>query len=79
MHDYEALHYDKEQLKEACEWQQDWAGVSSCWAACRHAAGTCSQLLKGPSVFQLCLWALWWSLGTATWSSVVPTLRDSSR
>ena len=23
MHDYEALHYDKEQLKEACEWQQD--------------------------------------------------------
>lgn len=20
MHDYEALHYDKEQLKEACEW-----------------------------------------------------------
>lgn len=21
MHDYEALHYDKEQLKEACEWQ----------------------------------------------------------
>lgn len=24
MHDYEALHYDKEQLKEACEWQQGW-------------------------------------------------------
>lgn len=24
MHDYEALHYDKEQLKEACEWLQRW-------------------------------------------------------
>lgn len=26
MHDYEALHYDKEQLKEACEWQAGWGG-----------------------------------------------------
>ncbi|XP_062052215.1 diacylglycerol kinase zeta isoform X3 [Lepus europaeus] len=25
MHDYEALHYDKEQLREACEWQRGWA------------------------------------------------------
>lgn len=28
MHDYEALHYDKEQLKEACEWQAEWGGVA---------------------------------------------------
>lgn len=26
MHDYEALHYDKEQLKEACEWQMGRGG-----------------------------------------------------
>lgn len=40
---------------------------------------TCSQLLKGLSVLQLCLWELWWSPETATWSSAAPTLRDSSR
>ena len=28
MHDYEALHYDKEQLKEACEWHAGWGGVA---------------------------------------------------
>lgn len=27
MHDYEALHYDKEQLKEACEWQTGGGGL----------------------------------------------------
>lgn len=26
MHDYEALHYDKEQLKEACEWHGGGSG-----------------------------------------------------
>lgn len=26
MHDYEALHYDKEQLKEACEWRAGLGG-----------------------------------------------------
>lgn len=52
-------------------------GMSSCWAA--WDVQTCSQLLKGLSVLQLCLWVLWWSLETVTWSSAVPTLRDSSR
>lgn len=27
MHDYEALHYDKEQLKEACEWRTGGLGA----------------------------------------------------
>lgn len=42
MHDYEALHYDKEQLKEACEWPwgqgqgQEGRGTTK---ACRWAPG----------------------------------------
>jgi hypothetical protein len=54
MHDYEALHYDKEQLKEACEWLQGWGREGRAAAGlpgtCSHAAGTCSQLLEGLSV-----------------------------
>lgn len=30
MHDYEALHYDKEQLKEACECQAQQGVAGSC-------------------------------------------------
>lgn len=82
MHDYEALHYDKEQLKEACEWLQGWGGgcggEMSSWGTAWDMQ-TCSQLLKGLSVLQLCLWELWWSPETVTWSTAAPKLRDSSR
>lgn len=36
MHDYEALHYDKEQLKEACEWH---TGLELWWGAPRSHRG----------------------------------------
>lgn len=54
MHDYEALHYDKEQLKEACEWLQGWGREGR---AAAELPGTCIQP-KGLSDLQLCLWAL---------------------
>lgn len=65
MHDYEALHYDKEQLKEACEWQAGWGwqGAARCP---EDRPGGHGQLLTACSVLQLCHWAPWWSRETAT-------------
>lgn len=71
MHDYEALHYDKEQLKEACEWRAGLGGVLR--------AGWWMQPLMACSVLQRCPWALWWSQETATSSSAGRTSRGSSR
>ena len=74
MHDYEALHYDKEQLKEACEWQ---AGRGA-GAEGRARAGV-QPAADGRPALQLCRWALWWSQETATWSCAALTSRGSGR
>lgn len=84
MHDYDALHYDKEQLKEACKQHaglEGWGGGGAAEEpeSPKGRAAGCSRLLTTCSVFQPCHWALWWSQETVTSSSAAPTSRGSSR
>lgn len=80
MHDYEALHYDKEQLKEACERHAGLGGWGRESTESPEGQGSGTwPVLTACSALQPCRWAPWWSRETATLSSAAPTSRGCSR